>query len=401
MVTNNNNRACSSTAPAVSPSGTLTYTPAANAFGTATVTVQGQGQRRHRQRRRRRRAPRRPSPSPSTRSTTRRASPRAPTRPSTRMPGRRASPAGRPASRPARPNESGQTRHLHRHATTPTRACSPPQPAMSADGTLTYTPAANAFGTATVTRASAKDNGGTANGGVDDSPTQTFTITVNPVNDAPSFTKGADQTVAEDAGAQTVAGWATAISRRAGQRVGADRLTFLVTGNTNASLFAAAARGQRQRHADLHAGRQRLRHGDDHAAGCRTTAAPPTAASTTSATQTFTITVNARQRCAQLHQGRRPDRQRGRRGRRPSRGWATAHLRRPGRTSRARRCTFIVTSNTNPACSPSQPAVQLERHADLHAGRQRHRHGDDHGHGQGRRRHRQRRRRRQPDRRPS
>ena len=37
------------------------------------------------------------------------------------------------------------------------------------------------------------------------SPTQTFDITVTNVNDAPSFTKGADQTVLEDAGAQTVA----------------------------------------------------------------------------------------------------------------------------------------------------------------------------------------------------
>ena len=37
-------------------------------------------------------------------------------------------------------------------------------------------------------------------------------IAVAVVNDAPSFTKGADQTVLEDAGAQTVPGWATAIS---------------------------------------------------------------------------------------------------------------------------------------------------------------------------------------------
>ena len=40
-----------------------------------------------------------------------------------------------------------------------------------------------------------QDNGGTANGGVDTSAPQTFTITVTAVNDAPSFTKGADQTV--------------------------------------------------------------------------------------------------------------------------------------------------------------------------------------------------------------
>ena len=40
----------------------------------------------------------------------------------------------------------------------------------------------------------------------------TFQLTIRPVNDAPSFTKGADQIVAEDAGPQTVNGWATGIS---------------------------------------------------------------------------------------------------------------------------------------------------------------------------------------------
>src|SRR5207253_7108648 len=77
------------------------------------------------------------------------------------------------------------------------------QPAIAANGTLTFTPAANANGSATVTL-SIHDNGGTLNGGVDTSATQTFTINVTSVNDAPSFTKGADQTVLEDAGAQTI-----------------------------------------------------------------------------------------------------------------------------------------------------------------------------------------------------
>ena len=81
-------------------------------------------------------------------------------------------------------------------------------PAVSSSGTLTYTPVVNANGSATIT-INLKDAGGTANGGVDTSAAQTFTITVNPVNDAPSFTKGANQTVNEDAGAQTVASWAT------------------------------------------------------------------------------------------------------------------------------------------------------------------------------------------------
>ena len=82
------------------------------------------------------------------------------------------------------------------------------------------------------------DNGGTANGGVNQSPTQTFSITVTGVNDAPSFTKGADQTVLEDAGAQTVSGWATAIDRRRRTRPGRP-LTFKITNNTNAALFSA------------------------------------------------------------------------------------------------------------------------------------------------------------------
>jgi len=61
------------------------------------------------------------------------------------------------------------------------------QPTIDSNGNLTYTPAANANGTATVT-VSIKDSGGTANGGVDTSTTQTFTITVNPVNDLPTGT---------------------------------------------------------------------------------------------------------------------------------------------------------------------------------------------------------------------
>jgi hypothetical protein len=85
------------------------------------------------------------------------------------------------------------------------------QPAVAPNGTLTYTPAPNANGSATVS-VRIHDDGGTANGGVDTSAAQTFTITVSPVNDVPSFTKGANQTVREDAGAQIVANWATAIS---------------------------------------------------------------------------------------------------------------------------------------------------------------------------------------------
>src|SRR6185295_14857599 len=56
---------------------------------------------------------------------------------------------------------------------------------ISPSGVLTFTPAPNASGTATVT-VSLSDNGGTANGGVDTSGSVTFTITVLGVNDPPT-----------------------------------------------------------------------------------------------------------------------------------------------------------------------------------------------------------------------
>ena len=111
-------------------------------------------------------------------------------------------------------------------------------PAVAANGTLTFTPAANANGSATITL-TLSDNGGTANGGVDTSPPQTFVINVTAVNDAPSFTAGPNQTVLEDAGVQTVSPWATAISTGPANE-SAQTITFQITGNTNAALFAAA-----------------------------------------------------------------------------------------------------------------------------------------------------------------
>ncbi len=110
-------------------------------------------------------------------------------------------------------------------------------PAVSPTGVLTYTPAPNVIGTATITLV-LQDNGGTALGGVDTSAPQTFTITVTPVNDAPSFVVGADQIAVENAGPQTVAAWATALSPGPADEAG-QALTFNVTGNTNAALFSA------------------------------------------------------------------------------------------------------------------------------------------------------------------
>jgi hypothetical protein len=110
------------------------------------------------------------------------------------------------------------------------------QPALSVSGTLTFTPAANANGSATIT-VRAWDDGGTAGGGANASGTQTFTITVSPVNDAPGFTAGAGPiTVSEDSGAYSAA-WASAIAAGPANE-SAQNVTFAVSASP-ASLFSA------------------------------------------------------------------------------------------------------------------------------------------------------------------
>lgn len=59
-------------------------------------------------------------------------------------------------------------------------------PAVNASGDLSFTPAANASGSAMI-GLELMDNGGTANGGDDTSAVYNFTITVNPLNDAPQI----------------------------------------------------------------------------------------------------------------------------------------------------------------------------------------------------------------------
>ncbi|HSH14190.1 MAG TPA: Ig-like domain-containing protein, partial [Desulfurivibrionaceae bacterium] len=109
-------------------------------------------------------------------------------------------------------------------------------PAISPDGTLTFTPAAQRFGVAQL-QIILQDNGGTANGGLDASPAQAVTLTIQPVNDAPAFAAGPDVTVHEDAGPQTIPAWASAIT--AGPENEADQtLTFQVS-TDNGALFAA------------------------------------------------------------------------------------------------------------------------------------------------------------------
>lgn len=108
-------------------------------------------------------------------------------------------------------------------------------PAVAANGDLSFTTATDANGVANITL-ELMDDGGTANGGDDTSPPQSFSITIDPVNDAPVFTAGAGQTVLEDSGAQTVSGWATGISPGPADEA-SQTVSFSVSNNNNA-LFS-------------------------------------------------------------------------------------------------------------------------------------------------------------------
>jgi len=101
----------------------------------------------------------------------------------------------------------------------------------SVDGTtLTLRCLADQNGSAEITIRATDSQGAS----VEDS----FTVNVTAVNDAPTFLPGADQTVLEDDGPQSVAGWAAAISAGPADETG-QTLKFNVTGNTNEALFAA------------------------------------------------------------------------------------------------------------------------------------------------------------------
>lgn len=74
-----------------------------------------------------------------------------------------------------------------------------------------------------------------ANDGQADSNVATVRLTVDSVNDAPSFTKGPDQSVSDSAGGQVVTGWATSLSEGPPDEVD-QTLEFLVSSD-NDSLF--------------------------------------------------------------------------------------------------------------------------------------------------------------------
>ena len=95
---------------------------------------------------------------------------------------------------------------------------------------LSYQPNPNFFGSDAFTYTVSDASGDTATGAV--------TVTVTPVNDAPSFTAGANQTAIEDAAPVSVSPWATNLSARTASETG-QTLNFTVTNVSNPSLFSA------------------------------------------------------------------------------------------------------------------------------------------------------------------
>ncbi len=98
-----------------------------------------------------------------------------------------------------------------------------------------WTPDANANGTLNAFTVVAKDS----NGLESSTAAVQAQIAVAAVNDVPSFTKSSNQTIDEDAGAQTVSGWAASLSKGGGSDETNQTLSFIVT-NDNSQLFSVA-----------------------------------------------------------------------------------------------------------------------------------------------------------------
>jgi len=98
---------------------------------------------------------------------------------------------------------------------------------LNADGSFSYTPAADYNGRDQFTYTFTEANGGSANA--------TVTLNITPVNDTPSFTKGPDINVNANSGGHSFPGWATNIMR--GPATATDEtgqtVNFIVSNNNN------------------------------------------------------------------------------------------------------------------------------------------------------------------------
>jgi hypothetical protein len=107
------------------------------------------------------------------------------------------------------------------------------QVSLGTNGDITFTPATDFIGQASI-EYTVCDNGSPSECSV---MIAIVNVTISPINDAPSFTAGANQRVSEDSGPHSIPGWARGVS--AGPADESDQqLTFEVTNNTNSELFS-------------------------------------------------------------------------------------------------------------------------------------------------------------------
>lgn len=136
----------------------------------------------------------------------------------------------------AGPNEASQS--VVFQLTNTNNALFTGQPSIDSSGRLTFASAPNRHGAVTVS-VTLKDNGGRTNGGDDTSPLQTFTLTITPVNDAPSLTLGPDPSTSEDSATVTVPGFV--MSTDPGPFEAGQTFTFLVTTDSPAKFASGGA----------------------------------------------------------------------------------------------------------------------------------------------------------------
>jgi len=107
------------------------------------------------------------------------------------------------------------------------------QPAVEYTGTtgvLIFKPIADVFGHSDIT-ITLKDNGGTANGGIDTYTPQHFRLTIVSVNDQPDFVQGPDVSLKQGGNRQTFSNWAKQITHGPANEP-AGNLTFYAVSDT-------------------------------------------------------------------------------------------------------------------------------------------------------------------------
>jgi len=131
---------------------------------------------------------------------------------------------------PGAPSESHQKVAFHvSHIDHPELFYPSGSVSVSADGDLSFTPAQDAFGVASI-QLYLQDNGGTSNGGKDKSETKEFLIHILPINDPPEFTPGEHINVCASEKYHLIPGWAKNI--RAGpSNENMQTLQFQITSN--------------------------------------------------------------------------------------------------------------------------------------------------------------------------